>query len=292
MSTSPITGLPTTTALDVLANAAATAAQTQSQIEFNAINADLQKQLQTKITALENAPDDAVVAALQAQVSPLQQQASAATSIGSKFGGNANILADLQNQLADLQTAASAGDAAGFDNALAAANIDVVDLAVIPPVAPYQPDQIDALKTTGLGIGSSSSYDLSTPAGQAAAAAAVQAAQDLIGQIFAVTSSNQIIAGSKGTALTTQVNALTSQLNQLQQTDQTSVLTQIQQLTQQAQNQSHLIELALGNTFALSTALAQAANPPQPTGSPFGALENTQSSTGAQSAPPALSLLT
>ena len=284
-----------TTFLDVLATAASNAAQSQSKIEIDLINGQIQNQLQAKIAALQTTPDAPVIDALQAQITGLQQQASAASTIGAQFGGNAGILADLQDQLGAMQTAAASGDSSGFDTALASANTDVGDLAVIAPTAPYQPDQVDTLKLNGLGIGNAASYDLSTPPGQAAAAADVQTAQDLIGQIFAATTSNQVVAGSIGTALTTQVNSLTAQLSHLQQTDQTDTTTKIQQLTQQAQDQAHLIQLALGNSQILAQALMQATNPPQPYTSPFDALENTASGTAtsgtAQTAPAVLSLL-
>jgi hypothetical protein len=123
----------------------------------------------------------------------------------------------------------------------------------------------------------------------------VQAAQDFVGQIFQATTSNQVIAGSIATARTTQVTGLTSQLSQLQHTGQLETTTKILQLTQQAQNQSHLIELALGNTLTLSTALTQALNPPQPYTTPFDALTGgsaTTTSSGAspKTAPAVLSL--
>ncbi len=285
-----------TTFLNTLASAAANAAQMQSKISLDLINNQIQKNLQQQITAVQNAPDDSVVNVLQNQISGLQQQANAASSIGSQFGGNADILADLSNQLGTMQTAAAGGDSTGFDNALNAAQIDLGDLVVVTPTAPYQPDQIDALQATGLGIGDSSSYDLSTPAGQTAAAADVQNAQTLIGQIVQATTSNQVIAGSIATALTTQVSGLTTTLSNLQQTNATDIATKIQQLTQQAQNQSHLIQLALGNTQLLANALTQAVNPPQPFTSPLDALQSaadatTSTGTPQQTAPAVLSLL-
>jgi hypothetical protein len=284
-----------TTFLDVLATAASNQAASQSKIEIDLINGQIQNQLQAKIAALQNTPDDAVTGALQTQITTLQSQASAASSIGSQFGANANILADLQNQLGSMQTAAAAGDAAGFDAAGAAANIDVGDLGVIAPTAPYQPDQVDGLQANGLGIGDSASYDLATPQGQAAATADVQTAQNLVGEIFQATTSNQVVAGSIATALTTQINNLTSYLSQLQQIGETQTTTKIQQLTQQAQDQSHLIQLALGNTQLLSNTLMQATNPPQPYTSPFDALEGgvggAASSGSTQAAPAVLSLL-
>jgi len=286
-----------TTFLDTLASAASTAAQMQSKISLDLINSQIQKNLQQQIAALQNAPDDAVVGVLQTQIAALQKQANAASTIGAQFGGNVDTLADLQDQLGAMQTAAAGGDGSSFDAALAAAQLDLGDLVVVTPTAPYQPDQIDALQANGLGISDSAAYDLSSPTGQAAAAADVTAAQDLIGQIVQATTSNQVLAGSIATALTTQVNGLTTTLSNLQKTNQLDITTKILQLTQQAQNQSHLIQLALGNTQLLATSLSQALNPPQPYGTPLDALQGAAdaaaapSGTTTQTAPAVLSLL-
>jgi len=285
-----------TTFLDTLASAASNAAQMRSKISLDLINGQIQKHLKQQIAALQNAPDDAVVKVLQGQINGLQKQASAASSIASKFSGNAGILADLQDQLGTLQTAAAGGDSASFDAALGSAQIDVIDLVVVTPTAPYQPDQIDALQATGLGIADSGTYDLSTPSGQAAAAADVTAAQTLIGQIMQATTSNQVIAGSIATARTTQVSGLTATLRNLQHIDELNITTKTLLLTQQAQNQSHLIQLALGNTQLLSASLSQAINPPQPYGTPLDALQgaaDAATATGStkQTAPAVLSLL-
>lgn len=225
MSISATSFFGQTSFLDVLASAASTAAQMRSRIQIDLINGQIQKQLKAKIAELQNAPDTVVTGTLQTQITALQKHASAASTIGSKFGANANVLSDLQNQLAAMQTAAAAGDAAGFDAALAAAGIDVGDLGIVTPTAPFQPDRIDALKANGLAIGDSASYDLSTPQGQAAAAADVQAAQTLIGEIFQATTSNQVLAGSITTALTTHINTLVSHLRDLQQTGQLETTT-------------------------------------------------------------------
>jgi hypothetical protein len=285
-----------TSFLDVLASAASNAAQMQSKIELDLINAQIQKHLAAQTAALQNTPDAPVIDALQQQLATLQKQASAATSIGAQFGGNVDTLADLQDQLGAMQTAAAGGDTNGFDAAHAAADIDVSNLAVIAPTAPYQPDRIDTLKLTGLSIGAAASYDLSSPSGQATAASDIQNTQDLINQIVQATTSNQVVAGSIATALNTQVSGLTATLDNLQQTGQLETTTKILQLTQQAQNQSHLIQLALGNSQALAQTLSAAANPPQPYSSPFDALQGSaggvSSSGSTQTAPAVLSLLT
>ncbi len=244
-----------TTMLGVLANTASNAAQLNTQIEITEVNNQIQNRLNAKIAVLESAPDTAVTNALQTQISGLQKRASTITDVESKYGANANTLADLQNQLATLQTAAANGDGTTFDTALAAANTDVNDLNVIATVAPFQPDQVAALQAKGLGIGNSATYDLTTPAGQAAAATAVQTAQNFVGQVFQATGNNQLLAGSLNTELTTQTGALTTQLNDMQQSDSTDINNQVQALTEQAQNQEHLIELAIGNTQMLSATL-------------------------------------
>lgn len=286
-----------TSLLGVLAEASSSAAQMRSNIEINEINNGIQNRLNSAIAALQQAPDSAVTNALQSQVTALQNESSKATDIGSQYGTNAGILTDLQGRLATMQTAIANGDGATFDAALAMANTDVGSLAVIAPTAPYQPDQVQTLQDTGLGIESSATYNLSTPSGQAAAGAAVTSAQNLIQQVFQATGNNQILAGSLASELSTQANALDTTLQQMQQQDSTAATTQIQQLTEQAQNQSHLIELALGNTQLLSTALMDATAASSPASSPLAVLQGAVGATPAslaakQSTPALLSLLT
>lgn len=295
MSISAASFFSQTTFLDVLGQAASNATKMRSQIELDLINGQIQKNLKAKTAALQNAPSGAVIDALQRQLAALQKQASAASSIGAKFGGNVDILADLQDQLGAMQTAIGAGDGASFDAAHGAANIDVTNLGVIAPTAPYQPDRIDTLQANGLAIGDAASYDLSTPGGQTAAANDVSAMQDLIGQIVAASTSNQVIAGSIATALNTQITGLSSHLSNLQQTGQLEITTKILQLTQQAQNQSHLIQLALGNSQMVAQTLSLASHPPQPYSSPYDALQGSAggvtSGGTTQSSPAVLSLL-
>jgi hypothetical protein len=294
--TPALTATPTTL-LGVLADASATAAQMHSEVEISQVNSAIQNRLNAQVAALQTTPDTAVVNALQTQITALQKQSSLYSNVGSQFGANANILSDLQNQLATMQTAASGGDGTTFDTALAAANNDVGDLNIIAPTAPFQPDQVITLQANGLGISNSATYDLGSPAGQAAAAAAVQSAQTLVNQVFQATGSNQILAGSLNTELSTQTTALNAQLQQMQQSDSAATADQVQRLTQQAQDQEHLIELAIGNTQLLSTALMNAATPPQPASSVMEVLQNAVGATASsvlskQSTPPILSLLT
>lgn len=282
--------------LSVLAQASANAASLNATTEINQINNQIQKRLVQQIAALQAAPDNAMTAPMQARIGTLQTQAQTFSTTASSYGGNANTIFDLQNQLAALQTAATNGDSAGFDAALAAANTDVGNLAVINAIPPLQPDQVENLQANGLGISASAVYNLSTPAGKAAAAAAVQNAQNIVGQVSQVTTSNQLIANSLNDALTNQIASLNSQLQQTQQKTDEQTTTKIAQLIQQAQNQKHLIQLAIGNAQLLTTALTQAQNPPQPVKSPLSTLMNavgaTPSSYQSQnSLPPILSLL-
>ncbi len=286
----------TTTVLSVLAQASANATQTANTQELSEIEAQINKRLTDQIAALQPTPDAAVSNALAQQIAGLDAQRTAISGYGSQWGGNSYILSDLSTQLAKLQTYAANGDGANFDAALSAATTDVADLTPVAAPAPFRPDQIAPLQSNGLGIGSSASYDLSTQAGQTAAAAAVNAAQSTVGQIFSIVTGNQLLASSISSSLTVQIDSLTSVQQQAQSTNQTEMQTQVNQLTQQAQNQIHLIELALGNTQTIASMIAAAENPPQPVTSVFQALQNaagaTPSSYGAsQAAPAILSLL-
>jgi hypothetical protein len=107
--TPALTATPTTL-LGVLADASATAAQMHSEVEISQVNSAIQNRLNAQVAALQTTPDTAVVNALQTQITALQKQSSLYSNVGSQFGANANILSDLQNQLATMQTAASGGD--------------------------------------------------------------------------------------------------------------------------------------------------------------------------------------
>jgi hypothetical protein len=283
--------------LTILAQASATAAQSAQQREIGYIDTDINNRLNAQIATLQGGGDDAIVSSLQQQISSLDDQQTAINKLSSQYGGNASILADLQDQIATMMTAAGNGNGGSFDNALAAANTDVGDLTVVTPQAPFQPDRIAGLKGTGLGIGASATYDLSTPTGQDAATAAVQSAQTLVGEIFQATNANQQLAISVSQSLGSQSSGLNAQLSQLQQSGQSSTATQIAQLQQRAQDQEHVIELSLGNTQLLSSVLTTLENPPQPVNSVFVALEGAVGATPSTynaltTAPPILSLLT
>lgn len=291
------TSSTTTNVLSVLAQASTSTAQLSVTREEGLIVNDIQNRLSAQIAAIEPPSDDAVSNALQAQLSSLESQRSKMSALSPQYGANANVLSQLQTQLANLQTAASNGDSAGFDTALSQANLYLSDLAVINPPAPLQADGIAGLKGSGLGIASSAQYDLSTPSGQTAAEAAVSAAQNTVGIVFGVTTANQLLAGDISTALGTQITQIETQQQQQESSSQSSVQAQIQQLTEQAQNQEHLIQLALGNTTTLASSIFASVDPPTAASSPLQVLQDqvgatAASSTAASNATPAiLSLL-
>jgi len=277
-----ITGLTQNTSiLNTLAQVYSSNAQLTTQEQLDIINGRIQAQLNDKIAALQTSdqPDTALATATQNDITRLKNQLATINGDQSKFSANSNLLSDIETQLASLQTAATAGDSASFDKFLAIANTDLGNLLVVSPTAPFQPDSILGLKGTGLGIQSSATYNLSTPAGQAAAAADVGKAQTLINSIFPATSNNILVAGSVATALTNQVNSLNQTLQQTQNTSELQIAAQTAQLTQQAQIQEHLIQLALGNTTLLSDALGSAANPPNLPTSAFDVLSNAVGAT-------------
>ena len=275
--------ISTYNALTVLQQMASTTASVTQQQEINNVNLLIQQRLNTKIAALQNTPDTAVTGGLQAQITSLTTQQSNYRTLENQYGTNANTLSDLEKQLAAMQTAVGNGDSAGFDSALDLANADVSNLTVVQTTAPFRADQVLPLKTGGLGISSSATYDLSTPAGQAAASAAIQAAQTVVAQVTNLTVSNQTLSGGLVNSLGNQIDFLNSQLDQIQQSDQTDQQTQIQNLMNQAQNQEHVIELAIGNTQLVSNALLAAANPPAAPTSIFGVLQNAVGATASSS---------
>jgi hypothetical protein len=287
-TTSALASTSTTSALTILAQTTAIAAQTTNNREIKAIDQQIQNTLNAKIATLQQTPDAAVANALQSQITALSAQRTAVSQVASTAGANATILSDLQVQLANLQTAAASGNSAGFDATLSAANTDLLDLTTTSPPAPFQPNGIAGLQGKGLGIGSSASYNLSTPAGQTAAKNDVQAAQTLVGQVFQATTSNQLVADDIETSLSTQINTLTAQQQQQSQADQAATTAQAAHLTQLASNQTHLIELSLGTTSAVANMIAKVDNPPLPYTSVFQALEGavgaTPSSTRQQPA--------
>jgi len=288
-------GSTTTTALTILAQAATNAVGLSQNVELDQIDGRMQDQLNQKIAALQTPPDAATISQTESQLKQLQQQGSTVSKQTSQYTANSNVLSEIQNQLTALQTAAAQGDATSFDNGLAVANTELSNLMAIPPTAPYQPDHVLGLQGSGFGIQSSSTYDLSTPAGQNAAQADIQTALNLVSQASAATTSNELVATSLSTALSGQIGSLDTTLQQDEQTDQMQLAAQTAQLTQQTQDQEHLIELALGNTTQLSTVLSQIENPPQTATSAFDVLSSAVGATASSytsqgSSPPILSL--
>ncbi len=275
--------------------AQATASETQ-KIQIAQITQDLQNETNQQIAALQAPTDQVSVNYSQQQINALMAQQKTISGLETRYGSNANILADLTNQLAKMAGAATAGNSTSFDNARTAATTDLNDLAVIAYNPLFQADGIASLKTNGLGVNSSASYNLSTPAGQAAAGAAVAAAQTLFSSSFKTTSANQTLAASQSTALNGQISALQTLESQTENAQTTQIATETQQLQTNMQNQLHLIELNIGDSGELATEIFNAANPPQPVSSVFGELETAAvtaatpagSSTNQPSAPAAI----
>lgn len=295
-SSSTITQITAPSLLTILAQAAANATKTADTTELSEIDNTIQNRLNAKIAALQPAADPAVSNVIQSQITALEKQRATITALQPQYGQNVNMLTDLQTQLANMQTAAANGDSTDFDAYLGAANSDVSNLVAVNAPAPFQSDQIAGLLGTGLGIGDSASYDLSTPSGQAAAELAVQNAQNTIGLVFQATSANQVLAGDLVNSLNTQINNLTTQQQQAQQASAAETESQILNLTQLAQNQEHLIELSLGSTSTIANVIENVDNPPQPITSPFQALQEAVGATPStyssqQSTPAILSLL-
>jgi hypothetical protein len=279
VTVSSISTATATNMLTILAQASQNATQLSVQVESDQATAQLERELKQKIAAIPSTADDTLVKVSQAQLTRLKTTFSTVSTRSSQFGGNGNTLTNINNQLAALQVAAANGDAANFDKGLSISGTDIGNLVVIPPTAPFQPDRILQLKTNGLAIKNSASYDLSTASGQAAAKADVNTAQEYINQLLAATTSNQVVASSLATALSGQIDFLNQTLQQTVQTSQLDVLSQTAHLTQLAHNQEHLIQLALGNTTELSSALAKMATITDPPKSPFAVLTNAVGAT-------------
>ena len=171
----------TTNIMSVLTQTSQAAATAASAQRFQLLQTLLQNQYNTKVTALQaqSAPT-ASENYLQVQISGLGQQLSTFSTLQTQYGTNSNILGDLTTQLTALLNAAQAGDAATFDGVLGTAQGDIADLVVVNPNPALQDDGVTQIKANQLGIGSSSSYDLSTAAGQAQAVADITAAENTV----------------------------------------------------------------------------------------------------------------
>ncbi len=272
MSSVPIPSGPTPfTVLQSIAQA--TAAMTQSRQMAN-ISQDLQNQLNRQLAAIQPATDQVSINLSQNRINLLQRQQTTISNLETQFGNNGSLLADMTNQLNLMGQAITNNDSNGFDNGLSALSTDLDDIT--PPAwnPIFQSDGTTQLKNAGITIQSSASYDLSSPSGQAAATADVTALQNTLQTILAVNGANQTVAASQLTALNGQISSLQSLQYQQQNAASQSVAAQTAQLQQNMQNQLHLIQLNLGKSSQIATALSAALNPRQPVNSVFGALAN------------------
>ena len=258
VSLTPTLGSSTTSIMNVLTQTALNNAAQQESYRFQLVQTQLNKQYQQKIATLQASNDtSAQDDFLKVEISQESQQKATFTTLQTQYGTNANILADITTQITAMQNAASAGDAATFDSALANANSDIANLTVVQPNPAVQDDGVIQLKQSGLGVQSSSGYDLSTTAGQNAALADLLNASNVINQAYSVTSSNQTIAGSQATALDSQISNLNSTVQNDQLNQSANVTLQTLKLKQQLQTQEHLIELQFSNAQAAGTSLQQ-----------------------------------
>ena len=250
--------------LTVLAQASQAAAEATIQREVQLVQNDLTNTYNAKITAAENSANPTPAQqAQQDQIDALNQQLSAINSIETQYGTNANIFSDLTTQLQNLQTAASNADSQKFDLALSQANTDLADLQVAGFNPLFQDDGVANLKLSGLGIQSSSSYNLSTSQGQAAALAAITQAQQLVSQSNEVTLLNQNEAGTQAVALNSSISSMTQTLQQLQVTQISQSTQEVANLQQQLQDQLNLIQLNLGQSTQQAQSLEQQAEAEQ-----------------------------
>lgn len=238
------------------------------------ISQDLQNQVNRQIAALQNPIDQVSVNYSQQQINSLQAQQKTVSGLETTFGSNSSILADMTSQLNTMAQAVTNSDGTSFDNAFTALNTDL-SILTVPGWNPlFQYDGISTLKMNGFSIQSSASYNLSTPAGQAAATADVTAAQTLVENSLKINGSNQTTAAGNVTALDGQITALQTMLSQAQDNASQQIAQQTQQLEANEQNQLHLIQLNLGNTTETSSMLNTILNPPSQVTSVFGALSN------------------
>ena len=221
-----------------LSQAAALGGQQLAQYRLQLVGQQLTAQLNKKIAQLKDQAQDAMLPVLQGRVTALNNQKGPYTTALDQMSGNTSAISDMKIQLGNASLAASQGDAAGFDQAMAAAQSDVDILGVVPNLPGFQPDGIGNLKLTGLGIQSSSAYDLTTAGGQAQAMADVQGAQNTIDQIFAFTTQNQAIATTISQLIDSQVSNLNDQIGSRQQSEVIDAANQIAQLQQSNQTLS------------------------------------------------------
>lgn len=245
----------------LLASTLSTGAQNKNQLTLNAINNTLTTRLNNQIAQIQSqASDTTTVELLQNQLNSAQSQNTTLSNAASKWLSNESFLNDINTQLTTLNTAAASGDSATFDSALAAAQNDIADLSVVSYVPGTQTDGVANLKYDGLGIQSSASYNLSTPAGQAQAASDIANAKTVVSQILTTTTQNNEIATSQSDGYTTTINNLTLQLAQISDNQNNTVQTEISNLQQKEQDQYHVLELALSGSNNASSVLTTAAS--------------------------------
>jgi hypothetical protein len=253
-------GRLTNSVINTLANVATASAQSFVQFRLKLIGQQITAQLNKKIDRLKEQAQDPAIPLLQQQEATLNHQKQAYDNALTQIGTNGTTLGDLSIQLSSLANAASQGDSATFDQTLGAANTDLGILQVIPSLAGLLPDGIGGLTTNGLGIRSSATYNLSTPAGQAQASADIQAAQNLVQQIASTNTTNQEIGSSISQSLGTQITAISDQISNKQTAILTDGAAQVDKLNQQAKTEFHLIELQFGNVPQTGSILSSAQN--------------------------------
>ena len=254
---------------------------TQNQQMAN-VAQDLQNQLNRQLAAIQPTTDQVSIDISQNRIKALQSQQKTISGLETQFGNNGSILSDMANQLNLMTQAVSKSDNTAFDNALSALNTDYTILT--PPAwnAIFQSDGMAQFKMAGsINIQSSATYDLSTQTGQDAATADITNVSNLVQSILKINGANQTVAASQLTALNGQISSLQNIQFQQQTASQQAVQQQTNQLTQNMQNTLHLIQLNLGQSSQMATALSAALNPPQPTNSVFGALTNAIGQTAA-----------
>ena len=165
----------TTSLINTLANVATASAQSFVQFRLKLIGQQITAQLNKKIDQLKEQAQDPAIPLLQQQEAALNSQKTGYDQAVTQIGANGTTLGDLSIQLSNLANAAAQGNSTTFDQALGSANTDLGILQIIPALAGFLPDGVNSLKTNGLGIKSSATYNLSTTAGRAQASADIQA---------------------------------------------------------------------------------------------------------------------
>ena len=251
-----------TNIMSVLTQTAQDAASAASQQRFAQLQTLLQNQYNAKVAALQaqSTLPTGEEQFLKVQISNLSQQKSIFNTLDTQYGNNLATLGDLASQITALQNAVQAGDSAAFDAALGGANTDVGNLTIVKYNPAVQDDGVTALKINGLGIQSSSAYDLSTPAGQAQALADINAAQQVTSQVASITTVNQAIAGAEVTSLSSQYDSVNSKLQDDQTAAQLAATQQIVTLKAQLQTNLHLAELQFTNSQAAAKSLENQQN--------------------------------